>query len=109
VSIAAISLSFVEYNSGSLGYHSKLAYRRSAWPLDLKYTNKQFVSNYHSNLFSASWIDMHMQSQLVFCVIVIGGSIAEVAAYANGQYDGFLKKYVPKMDNFIAGTASMHT
>jgi hypothetical protein len=47
---------------------------------------------------------MHMQSQLVFCVIVIGGSIAEVAAYANGQYDGFLKKYVPKMDNFIAGT-----
>jgi hypothetical protein len=46
VSIAAISLSFVEYNSGSLGYHSKLAYRRSAWPLDFKNTtNKQFVSN----------------------------------------------------------------
>jgi hypothetical protein len=46
---------------------------------------------------------MHMRSQLAFCVVVIGGSIAEVAAYANGQYEPFLKHYVPKLDNFIAG------
>ena len=47
-------------------------------------------------------IGLLVTHRLAFAVVVIGGSIAEVAAYAVGKYEPFLKNYVPILDHLIA-------
>ena len=76
ISILGISLAFQEYRVNITGYTQKLKYMQ--------------------------WLRLHLRSQLVFCVVVIGGSVAEVVAKAMGKYATFLREYVPVMDNMIA-------
>jgi hypothetical protein len=72
--LLGIGFSFVEHLSNLLGYSSLFEYR--------------------------TWIKVHLQSQLLFALVVYGGSVCEALSFPFGHYPTMLS-YVPLLDNVL--------